>query len=262
MIFSAFSILFFWGIIVISYNNPTSTILVKLGFFCFSLPCCYWFYQTFIVITTDDYSIKIKYPFTPEKEINYNTIALIGDSNVADKLILRDSQNRKLAVIGKSIVGIEELKEILKSKISSKQKIEFRNYFRIANSIIATFVSVALVSTAPIFILITKGDYINLAISVFVAMYFLYIINKKTLMVYISYSSITLKHLFKTRIIYMSEIKSIYQETDNKSGNGEKTYTMIKTKKDEIISLIHFTPDDELLFQSCKYYFDNRKCAI
>jgi hypothetical protein len=262
MVLYMICIIFLWGIIVVSYNNPTSTLLVKLGFFCFGLSGCYFLFQSFIVITLDDYSIKIKYPFIAEKEIYYSNIASLGDSNAYGKLILRDLQNRKILQIRKNIIGIAELKEMLKSKIPVSHNSEVCNHFRMANSSLASFLSVVIMSVSASIFFFIKGGTVNGVISLFCTGYFLYLANRMPITICISNSSFTLNHIFKTRIIHMGDIKNIYQDADNKAGNELKTFTIIETKDDKKISLTNYSPDDETLFQSCKHYFDNQKCAI
>ena len=56
----------------------------------------------------------------------------------------------------------------------------------------------------------------------------------------------------------MNEIDNVVQKTNPKSDRGIITYVVLELKQGKAISLSGFKPDDELLFHSCKYYFENR----
>jgi hypothetical protein len=57
------------------------------------------------------------------------------------------------------------------------------------------------------------------------------------------------------------DIDTIAQKINEKTRNGIITTVVIEMKQGKPISLSGFKPDDELLFQSCKYYFDNGRRA-
>ncbi len=259
----AFFSLLFFGMVFLFYNNPTRTLIGDLFFIGMGLFGLYALFESLVVITLTDYSIIIKYPLLSEKKINYSDIYSLGDSNAARQLILRDYYGKKLVTIGKSVVGIMELKEELKKKITPKMKIQPREYFVRANSYFVSIISLCFMAAGTIILSIFTKTFSVYPVSMLTLsfLYVLYTFGKQSIFVRLDNTSIVVESLFKKRIILMMEIHDIVQVVNDKSNNGILTTVSIEMKKGKAISLSGFKPDDELLFQSCKYYFDNRRRA-
>jgi len=258
IIFLAIFSIFFLYLPFFFNNNPTKTLLTDLFFFGVGLFGLYALIKSLETITLNSYSIVIKCPMLSGKEINLSDIYSLGDSNASQKLILRDYNGAKLAMISKSIVGIQELKEELKIIISSRVKVEPKEYFVRANSY---FVSLILLNVMTIGTIILS-IYLNknlLSLLLLIPYFFLiYSFGKQPIFVNLNNYSIKVKSLFTTRIISMNEIDNVVQKTNPKSDRGIITYVVLELKQGKAISLSGFKPDDELLFHSCKYYFENR----
>jgi hypothetical protein len=239
-------------------NNPTKTLLTNLFFIGMGLFGLYALMKSLETITLTSYSIVIKYPMLSGKEINLSDIYSLGDSNASQKLILRDYNGAKLAMISKSIVGIQELKEELKNIISRRVKIEPINYFVRANSFFISLFMLNVMTIGTITISISLNKNLLSLILLIPYLFLIYSIGKQPIFVNLNNYSINVKSLFTTRVVSMNDIDNVVQKTNPKSDRGIITFVVLELKQVKEISLSGFKPDDELLFHSCKYYFENR----
>ena len=244
-------------------SNPTKTLFVDLVFLGIGSFALFAFIQSLVVIALTDYSITIKYPLLSEREISLSDIYSFGDSNAPQRLVLRDFHGKTIATIPKSVVGILVLKEELKRIVADRIKIEPKDYFVRANSYFISLISlpVVMVGTIILSAYTRTMSIFNTFLLLASMLYLIYSIGKQTIFVHLNDSSIILESLFNKRIISMIEIEKIVQKLNDKVKNSTMTVVMIEMKQSKAIRLSGFKPDDELLFQSCKYYFDNKRCA-
>ena len=263
VIFLLFFSVTFVGIVFIFNNNPTKTIFVNLFFLGMGLLGFYASMKALVVITMTDYSIAIKYPLLPEKKVNLCDIYSLGDSNASQKLILRDFYGNKIVSISKGIVGIIELKEELNKIITQRIKIKPKDCFVKANSFFISIISMCIMVIGTIILsaFMKTISMIPTSILLLSFSYLIYSIGKQIIFVHLSNNSITVKSLFSKRTISIMEIDNIVQKINAKTQKGVITTIVIEMKQGKPISLSGFKPDDELLFQSCKYYFDNSRRA-
>ncbi len=257
----AVSTTFFIGLMILLRNNSESTILANAFFVGFGLFSFVAFYKTLETITLTDYSIIRKYPLISEKEIQFKDIYSIAEFNDSSKFVLKDYSNNKLLTIDKTIVGIKELKAQIKSKLANQLKVKPQDYFRKSNGFFASFFFMIILILGTVGLFIYQGNILGAAISLLMSLIIFYIVGKQPIFIYLNYSHIIIKSIFKSNKIFMTDINDITQETDDKTKAGSVTYTVFKLSNNKDISLLGFKPDDELLFQSCKYYFDNKTRA-
>ena len=244
-------------------SNPTKTLVIDLFFIGIGgLGLC-GLVQALVVITLTDYSIVIKYPFMSENSIRLSDIYSIGDSNASQTLVLRDFHGKKITSIRKSVVGNLELKEELLRVIAERVRIEPRAYFTKPISFFIPLLMLPVVTAATIILVAYTRTTSLLLLSLFVgsSSYLMYKGGKQIMYIYLNDHAITVKNLFKTTVIPMMEIKSIVQRADDKAKASGITTIVIEMKQGKTIPLTGFEPDDEVLFQSCNYYFENRKGA-
>ncbi|MEW6196749.1 MAG: hypothetical protein AB1521_16505 [Bacteroidota bacterium] len=252
---------FFLGLIIFLRNNPQSTILVNGFFTVFGLLSFIAFCKSLGTITLTDYSIIRKYPLISETEIQFKDIYSVAEFNDSLKFVLKDYSNNKLLTIEKTIVGIRELKEEIKNKLANQLKVKPQDYFPKSNGFFASFFFMIILVLGTVGLFIYEGNMLGASISFLMSVIIFFIVGKQPIFIYLNYSHITIKSIFKTNKIFMTDISDIIQETDEKTKAGSVTYTVIKLSDNKDISLLGFKPDDELLFQSCKYYFNNKTRA-
>ena len=218
-------------------------------------------YKSFTIITMTSTSIIVKSLFRSEKEINFREIYSIADLNAESKITLINSDGEILLAIFKNIQNYIELREQLITKQNKLAKEHISDVFKTSNTMIILLIGSLVFLIVPMFILFIRNEYLLGVVSIACTSYLLYSRRNIITTVHLTDSSIVLKYLYKTSIINMSDVKSIYQETQTKSNDLIMTYTVIETKIGEKILLAKFKPNDELLFQSCKYYYENKKHA-
>ena len=255
---------FFFVALVFFFNtNSTKTWFVNLFFGGMGLYAVIISLKSLEVVSLTEYSLIIKIPFLPEKHISFTDIYSVGDSNASKKLILRDYNGNRLAAISKGIVGVLELKEEIIKRIGDKKKIEVKDYFIKANSY---FVSLFLMTSMFVAVLILYaytrvGSIILLSIYILSFSYLIYSIGKQTIIVRLNDDSIIIINLFKQKVIPIIEIDNIIQKINEKAKNTAATVIVIELKNGKSISLSGFKPDDDLLYQSCKYYLNKNRIA-
>jgi len=244
-------------------GNPTKRLFVDLVFIGMGALGLYGLVQALVVITLTDFSIVIKYPFLSEHSIRLSDIYSIGDSNASQELVLRDFQGKKITGIGKNIVGILELKQELLRLIAERVRIEPRAYFTKSIGFFISLLMLPVMFAATIILAAYTRTTSLLLLSLFVgsSSYMMYKGGKQIMYVYLSDHAITVKSLFKTTVVSLMEIKDIVVRTDDKTKGSGLTTIVIELKLGKKIPLSGFEPDDEMLFQSCKYYLEHRRGA-